>query len=378
MLGRVIGVGAGDREVPFELSDGQDLERCPDQLQRLTDEASNWLRRRDDYRVVVDLTGGTKAMSAAIALQASRWQCLFCYVGGRERTKEGVGVVVPSAEIIVQQASPWDVVGYQALEEFLVLFDGQAFGSAGQVAEAAKRRVSRANRKCELSVLEQLARAFDAWDRFDHRTSRNLFKDVDGSASDLRSARGWTRRELVLERVRRLLGYLKTLWEMSPRSQHHVIDMLANAKCRREEGRFDDAVARLYRAIEAIAQLALKERDGLESTETVRLDPVPPSLRVAWEPRVRGGVLALGLQDGYALVLGLNDPLGQRSKERHLDATPSPLAARNPSILEHVYDRVSDVVFDKFWTGALSVAETTDSQLPVFPRLLAVSARGRP
>src|SRR5262245_28436204 len=75
------------------LPDGQDFSRCVDKLRELTPEVERWLARGPEFAVVVDFTGGTKCMSAALALQAHRWRCQFSYVGGSERTKEGVGVV---------------------------------------------------------------------------------------------------------------------------------------------------------------------------------------------------------------------------------------------------------------------------------------------
>ena len=149
----------------FELPDGQDLALCLDRLRQLTQDVMEWDARGHEYQVVVDFTGGTKCMSAAIGLQARRWPCIFSYVGGGERTKDGVGVVVSGAEKVVYQANPWDALGHQAVEDFVVLFDQHAFLAAAKVAAVAKTRVSRPDRKRELAVLEQLANAFDAWDR---------------------------------------------------------------------------------------------------------------------------------------------------------------------------------------------------------------------
>jgi hypothetical protein len=70
----------------FELPDGQDLASCLDRFRQLTPEVSAWAARGPGFQVVVDFTGGTKCMSASIGLQASRWPCLFSYVGGGERT----------------------------------------------------------------------------------------------------------------------------------------------------------------------------------------------------------------------------------------------------------------------------------------------------
>jgi CRISPR-associated protein (TIGR02710 family) len=353
----------------FEVPDGQDLASCLDRLRQLTPEVMQWAARGPAFQVVVDLTGGTKCMSAAVALQASRWPCWFSYVGGSERTKDGVGVVVSGAEHVVYQKNPWDALGHQAVEDYVVLFDQRAFVAAAQVAARARGKVSRADRQPEFTVLEQLAKAFDAWDRFDHQESLSAFKRVERSANDLRAALGASKADRVLDAVAGLARHLGELCAATPPSRHHVLDLLANARRRHEEGRIDDAVARLYRTFEAVAQVALKERHSIDSTDKVPLERVPPPLCLEWEPRAKEGVVALGLQDVYRLLEALGDPLGQRFKDAKLAGPKSPLAARNRSVLAHGFERVSDNVFRTLWTAALALADVKEADLPSFVTL---------
>lgn len=353
----------------LELPDEQDFSSCIEQLRGLTDEVRAWASRGDDFEVVVDLTGGTKCMTAALAIQASHWPCLFSYVGGKERTKDGVGIVVSGSESVHHSQNPWDALGHQAVDDFVVLFDQHAYVAAANVAGATMRRVSRPDRKRELSSLEQLARALDAWDRFDHTSSKNLLESVNKSANDLRAALGPTRGARVLAGAAQLVTHLGQLGQAQPPSRHHVLDLLANAKRRKNEGRFDDGVARLYRALEAIAQVALKEGHGVESTEKVPLNKIPESLRTTWTARANEGVVALGLQDDYALLAALGDPVGQEFQSAGLSGTKSPLVARNRSILAHGFERVSEVTFDKLWNSSLSLAGVDAASLPSFPEL---------
>jgi CRISPR-associated protein (TIGR02710 family) len=353
----------------LELPDEQDFTGCVEQLRGLTDEVRAWAARGDGCQVVVDITGGTKCMTAAMAIQASHWPCLFSYVGGKERTKDGVGIVVSGSEIVRHAQNPWDALGHQAVDDFVVLFDQHAYLAAANVAAATMRRVSRPDRKRELSSLEQLAKALDAWDRFDHTTSKNLLESVNKSANDLRAALGPTRGDRVLAGAAQLVTHLGQLGQAQPPSRHHVLDLLTNAKRRKDEGRFDDAVARLYRALEAIAQVSLKEGHGVESTEKVPLEKVPEALRATWAARANEGVVALGLQDDYALLAALGDPVGQKFQGAGLSGTKSPLVARNRSILAHGFERVTDAVFGKLWTSALSLANVDVASLPSFPEL---------
>lgn len=359
----------------FELPDGQNLASCLDNLRQLTPVVSEWAARGATFRVVVDFTGGTKCMSAAIGIQASRWPCVFSYVGGNERTKDGVGVVVSGAEEIVHQTNPWDALGYQAVEDYVVLFDQHAFSAAAKVATVTMKRVGRPDRKRELSSLEQLAKALDAWDRFDPATGKNLLDSVTKSANDLRAMLGSARGDRVLDGAVGLAGHLGQLGQATPPSRHHVLDLLANAKRRKDEGRFDDAVARLYRAIEAIAQVALKESHGIDGTEKVPLARVPEPLLATWALRGHEDVVALGLQDAYALLAALKDPVGVKFQSAGLSGKTSPLVARNRSILAHGFERVSAAVFDKLWASALSLADVDAADLPSFPTLAETGAK---
>jgi len=353
----------------FPVHDAEDLDGCLEVIRKLDDEVRNWRGRDGNYEVVADFTAGTKCMTAALALQARRWTCSFSYVGGAQRSKEGVGVVKSGTERVVHSANPWDALGHQAVEDFIVLFDQHAFVAAAKAADRAKRRVGRASRKREFSALEQLAKAFDYWDRFDHQKSSTEFGDVDKNANDIRGVLGPSKADQMLRAVADLGEHLGGLCAAEAPSRHHVIDLLANAQRRNEEGRTDDAVARLYRAIEAVAQVTLKEGHNIKSTEKVALERVPIRLQAEWKPRAKEGTLALGLQGAFTLLDALNDPLGQRFMESCLAGQKSPLTARNRSILAHGFERVSQSVFDNLWKAALSLADVSEADLPAFPTL---------
>jgi len=66
----------------------QDFAECVKKMGELSNEVKKWLNRGEDFQVVVDFTGGTKCMTAALSLQAHRWPCIFSYVG-RHRADEG-------------------------------------------------------------------------------------------------------------------------------------------------------------------------------------------------------------------------------------------------------------------------------------------------
>jgi CRISPR-associated protein (TIGR02710 family) len=274
---------------------------------------------------VVDFTGGTKCMSAAIALHARQWRCLYSYVGGSERTRDGIGVVVSGTEQIVHHANPWNALGSQALEHYIMLFDQLAFAAAARVAQDAKLRMIRDDRKSGLNTVEQLALGFESWERFDHKTATGAFRNVDKRSNDLRFVLGSSRADRVLCDLERFTATLDQIRNTAPPSRLHVLDLLANAWRRREEGRLDEAVARLYRAIEAQAQTLLRESHGIASTSSVPLDAIPLPLRNQWQPGANDASVKLGLQDAYTLLDALGGPLGKAFHHTGLAGAKSPL-----------------------------------------------------
>lgn len=353
----------------FELADIEDFAGCVDRLRELTAEVEGWVNRGPGYQVVVDFTGGTKCMSAALAVHARCWPCSFSYVGGHKRDKGGVGVVMSGSEKVVHSVNPWDALGYQTIEQFLVLFDQHAFAAAARIADEAKRRVSREDRKREFQVLEQLAKAFEYWERFDHGTAATSLKDVEKRSNDLRAVLGAQKGNEVLGELSRLVPHLAKLDGVSRPTRDHIVDLLGNARRRWREGRFDDAVARLYRAIEATAQLRLAEAFGIETTERVPLERLPADLRARLETRAEEGHVKLGLQDAYALLFALGDPLGAEFQKRELHGRKSSLNTRNRSVLAHGFERVPEKVCREMWQVALDLAGVQEEELPIFPRL---------
>ncbi|MGH2386822.1 MAG: TIGR02710 family CRISPR-associated CARF protein, partial [Chloroflexota bacterium] len=111
-----------------------------------------------------------------------------------------------------------------------------------------------------------------------------------------------------------------------------VYDLLRNAERRAAQGRYDDAVARCYRAVELLAQNRLLAVFGIKSNN------VDPGLAQEWlreQPeRARRIPIKAGLEEDYAILLSKQDPLGL-TFEKHHKSLQEMLRRRNASILAH-------------------------------------------
>jgi CRISPR-associated protein (TIGR02710 family) len=374
---------AGDPAIPpgctdqTVLGDPQDLPQTLRDLRPLDEHVRSWQKRGEGYGVVVDFTGGTKVMSAALALVARRWKCTFAYVGGHERSRNGVGVVVSGQEHQFTQFNPWDALGYQAVEDAVTVFNHGGYAAAAHLLDEARNSAGRPEVKRELATLGAVVDAYAAWDRFDHKEAEQRFADALKNRNDLYAIFPHEASSLFA-RLERHRGRVAELAGQKEPTAEWVADLLHNARRRAAERRFDDAVARLYRAFEALAQIRLRQQHGIEDTKNVCVEKLPAALRAQWAGRARDGAVMLGLQDAYRVLKECGDDLGRRFFELGLaDDQRSPLVARNQSILAHGFEPVGTAVYDQLHErlGSLASLDHADSQKWLLPA--AVSDRQR-
>jgi CRISPR-associated protein (TIGR02710 family) len=266
------------------VTDAQDPNRCMLEIARqLTPMVSAWRAGGTlDHQVIVDPTGGTKCMSAALGLVARRWKCTLRYVGGSRRGKGGLGVVLEGSEKVYDCGNPLDALGYRAAEDAIVLSNQMNFGAAAQLLSRGAAETSAKDVRRRLEALGHAVELFACWDRFAHKdaaTNLHAVKRWLPEASEYLDARTLIE---ITEAVPEWKRRLDLLARSATPTRELVEDLLANAARRRHEERFDDAVARLYRALEALAQFRLVTEHQIPNTGKVPPARVPPDLLKDW------------------------------------------------------------------------------------------------
>ncbi len=366
------------------VSDGQDFSRCVQKMQfRLKAKVKEWIELSggDDHCCVVDFTGGTKCMSAALAMVARPWPSVqFSYVGGSERDKDKVGIVISGKEQVVQSANPWDTLGYQVVEESVVAFNHHDYGEGAQWLIEARDNTKTGHIKKELSALAEFMEGYDLWARIEYKKAYGKFLQCGKSLNDLAAVlKGIVERmelQQQLDRAKCRLEKLKESIIEPPSSCTHELleDLMANAERRKEEGRHVDAVARLYRAVELAAQLRLWEKYKID-TAKVPLEKLSESLRRRLVPSAEDGKVKIALQDAYELLNSKEDELGKiftSELKWNTGNKKSPLTARNQSIAGHGFSPVSPKITESLWKGLLRLVEVMDireDQIFRFPKL---------
>lgn len=352
---------------------------------------------KEDYEIWIDYTGGTKSMSAGLVIAGLNEGCKFVYVGAvndKGRNKEGLGIVKGGFEDVLPQANPYELFAKPETGRAFDLFNRYQFVAALNNFDSALEKIQDEGEKERLRILRELTDAYSSWDKFKIFKTRkeSLIKILKKNLSDLRKIykiSGEKEHEFV-KQIEKNIEFLKLRFE----DERYVIaDLLNNASRRIEEGKYDDAVARLYRLIELIAQTRLKELGLIDEKKlkdnrvfAIILRDLEKKLdKEAIEKYKKGqrqedlnkGVIKIGLSKDYELLADLDDEFGKKFIEESKEAEnlQNLLNARNNSILAHglepVERKTATELFEKVEAYAKIVLPELDDLIKEasFPKL---------
>ncbi len=323
--------------------------------------------------IVVDFTGGTKAMSAALTLLAVSRSFRLSYIGGTRRNKQGLGTVVTGCEQVFAQINPWEILAIDDRKRAALMFNRFQFEASIDAYDTAIHKTHRPQLKHYLEILRDLTEAYGAWDRFKHREAISLLGRGFSKLKQYAAATGGAEAHSLAGLVQNNVTFLEAMRGESDSFRrpctHHLLDLLANARRREAEGKYDDGVARLYRSAELLAQLRLRTVHGIEAGGATE-DDVPETLRddfVRKHMDSSSQTLKLPLQACYRLLRELDDELGceYARREKHVQDL---LSSRNNSVLAHGFGPVGHDTFRELWQVLIELGGIDEDQLPGFPR----------
>ncbi|MHC1631887.1 MAG: TIGR02710 family CRISPR-associated CARF protein [Methanotrichaceae archaeon] len=309
--GRAIVFQAGLAKEQYEIvtnDNPDDLSAC---YQRLLELAERIRAGHVGAQVIANYTGGTKTMSAAMALvgvMTEQWD-LSLNIGPR---RDLVQVRSGDVPVVIDK---WSIFYQNRLESFGEPLENHYYAFVASSISEMLSRPMEGSLRDKLIGIRVVCEAFDLWDKFHHE-----------KALDLLEPHG-RRFAPYIVNAKKILGMINaTGYEL-------VSDLLKNAERRAVQKHYDDAIARLYRATELFAQIRLEKEYGYR-TGDLRLDQLPEDLRAGYKGHIRADKLVLGLRDDYNLLSKLGDPMGRMFKKREgriIDA----LTRRNSSIGAH-------------------------------------------
>ncbi|MCS6958837.1 MAG: TIGR02710 family CRISPR-associated CARF protein [Pseudanabaenaceae cyanobacterium SKYGB_i_bin29] len=325
-----------DRDIIL-IDDPDDLSEC---YTKIADGIKKVKEEEEMANIYADYTGSTKTMSAALVVASLdydiqlmittstvRTNNIRVEVGERTRRARTIGMSV--RRLLEQNVTTYlKEYNYSAAVRYL------------EELQVNHELVEQDGQKVGMCL--DICRAFDAWDKFEHSTAWQLIQPYMKSLKEY---------GIFLKKVKYSRNLLDPDFRGDDLIKGHgyevLQDLLLNVERRVEQKRYDDAVGRLYRSLELLAQLRLLLQYGLK-TENVDVTQLPKDLQSKYESyRLQDGKVQLALQRSYELLCDLNDPLGrvyENYKGRIMDA----LATRNYSILAHGFSPIIEEKYRKF------------------------------
>lgn len=360
--------------------DPQDLTVC---LEVLTDKLHACLTELglSQPLLIVDYTGGTKTMSAALVLATINSPVEYSYVGGTVRDKNGVGIVTTGSETIVKRPNPWDVLAVEPRRKLARQFNNGQFIEARDTAIEAAQKVGERWRVFFVAARD-LCEGYAKWFTFDYAGAIGPLKSAVGKLQQYTLAANDRPLAEFVQGVNSECAFLKPIAETMPSIQSGatphpdilnalVDDLVRNALVAlRIVKRPDDATVRLYSACEKLAKSRLLEY-GIDNSAAPP-ERLPETLREDYCRRYGDAEtphLQFGLRASYVLLAELGDPLGARFKAREKELTAI-LEVRNASLMIHGWSPIKHDTSEKLLAILLDFLDRRESDvrpLPHFP-----------
>jgi len=316
--------------------------------------------------VIVDYTGGTKNMSVALALAAVTHGFSFSYVGGKERTKEGVGIVVNGTEQIYKNINPWDFLAVEERKKIALLFNAYQFRAAKALVDEILERST--SFKSVFKKLGFMIEGYYNWDLFRHKIALDNFRRA--KLDELIEIDELSIRPFV-QATAGLINLLEKIISVAQKPHLvYILDLYTNAERRYEEGKVDDAILRLYRLVEMVAQERLFNKYGIDHSN-VKTDNIPEKIRDRYIREYRSkrdGKIKIPQTAAFELLFELGDEIGKifkENKNKFLDIQSS----RNYSYLAHGFSYSKDRTYLMLRDFVLDLKIFDIDKLPIFPKI---------
>jgi len=317
----------------------------PDNIQSIYEELRPRIKeiREQCENLTIDYTSGTKAMTAGLAVLATIFGAdELSYITGKRKA----GIVQPGTEQIVP-IRPYFIVAEQKIREAIRFFNRNQFSATITILEQTRKTIRDPKIIKQTTPLLQLAKAYERWDKFHHEKAFKTIKKI--KIPELAGNKQF---------LGQLISNLRR--EDGKPEPYYVADLINNAERRAGESKYDDAVARLYRTIELIAQYRLRKNYGIDPSNA-ETEKIPQSLMEKWNVPKNRKTVKLALNSDYELLDALGDPLGQKYLEDR--KLKNLLLKRNASILAHGQTPVTKQTYIQLHKKTIEYAEVTIKNL---------------
>lgn len=213
------------------------------------------------YEVTGDFTTGTKPMSAGLAFACFETGCNSIYRGSDEFRKD-LGIVSGKGKS-KNQGENLEIIAIREVKKAKSFFNQYQFQAALDNLNSAKAKFKDNTKfKERTELLIRIVKLYSNWDKFNDVVDNwklNDFLDkkiIEVIFNDEEFYYYFNKIPYFSDLIKLNKGFLdKKLTTSDEVLFYYLADLLNNAYRRIEEGKFDDAVARLYRSAELISQI---------------------------------------------------------------------------------------------------------------------------
>ena len=305
----------------------------------------------EKHEIIMDYTSGTKTMSSAMACCGMFYSKDLITVSGDRKN----GIVSLGTESIKYQ-NLYKVYDKISLMRMRNHFNANRFYTASEILET----IVDANLPKE--DLTNLVNAYYAWDNMDFEIAYDYLTKVDMDKLAFNDIRDDLKINL------KALGTIVRSPHENLKNCYILASLINNSIRRAEEYKYDDAIARLYRAFELIAQIRLGKY-GLKSSDIdvdiLKDKNVDEGFIEVLEKTRQDGKIRIGLIKDFELLAELDDDLGKEFVENR-NRINNLTIKRNNSILAHGLESLDKDDFDQFEELVESLALKLDKDMKKF------------
>lgn len=300
------------------------------------------IQELDGYKIIIDYTSGTKTMTMSAAFASMLYRKNLYFVGGERED----GVVIRGTEKIISQ-NLYPIYDDLMISKIKELFNTNRFDAGKSLLEDIT--------KAKKDTYANLFDAYYYFDNVDYNKANKYFITKEFIAE-------WPELKKQFSLNAKALYHLNK--EDSAMRPFYILgSLINNARRRAEETKYDDAIARLYRSLELIAQIKLNEY-GIDTSD-VELDilnkhGVEQEFKPDFSEKIK-----LSLVQDYELLNNLGDNLGEfyiKNKDEFL----ATISSRNNSILAHGLNSQTEKQYVKFRDLILKFASVLNPEMDVY------------
>ena len=311
----------------------------------------DYSNKKIEYRIIMDYTSGTKTMSAAMACCGMFYSKDLISVGG-DRSR---GEVSSGTEIINYQNL------YKIYDKFALMKIHNSFNS-NRFIECIDTLNYIVDMNIHKTPLLNLCKSYYSWEMMNFEDSYNYLKSVEVNGMEFDEIRGQIKKNL------NALGNIVHSRSINLKNCYILASLINNSIRRAEEYKYDDAIARLYRSFELIAQIKLTKYNIKSSnvdTSILLKNNVSEEFIEELEKTKEDNKIRIGLAKDFLLLNELGDELGKYYMENE-SKIKNLTIKRNNSILAHGLESQTKEDFENFLELILYLAYKLDKDMKKF------------